>query len=288
MYVNVVYGVDENPNIEDMSTPLRINNCGYYRVHTGPVIKTYHPQGRNDYQLLYIESGKGYFYINNDENVVSKGHMILYKPGEPQVYNYFASDKTEVYWVHFTGSKAEEYLRHYGFNGEINEKKIIYTGTSPDFKLLYNQIIREMQLQRPNHSELSVLLFNQLLLTVNRYIKEGLYTDNNISEIEKSINFFNENYNSNISIEQYASNHLMSTNWFIHCFKNVMKMTPMQYILSLRISAAKTCLESTDKNITEIAETVGYDNPLYFSRIFRKHTGFAPTEYRKKISQTST
>lgn len=58
MYINVAYVADKNPNIRDLSVPLRINNYGYYRVHTTPIIKTKHPEGRNDYQLLYIAHGK--------------------------------------------------------------------------------------------------------------------------------------------------------------------------------------------------------------------------------------
>ena len=61
MYINVAYVDEENPNIEDLTVPLRINNCGYYRVHTTPVIETPHPEGRNDYQLLYISAGFGKF-----------------------------------------------------------------------------------------------------------------------------------------------------------------------------------------------------------------------------------
>ena len=74
----------------------------------------------------------------------------------------------------------------------------------------------------------------------------------------------------------------MSVNWFIHSFKGVMKMSPMQYIISLRISMAKGYLENSSKNISEISNEVGYDNALYFSRLFRKYTGMTPTEYRKR------
>ncbi len=81
MYVNVAYSVNENPNLENLSVPLQINNCGYYRVHTGPIIATEHPEGRNDYQLLYIAAGKGHFYFNDEETIVTKGNMILYRPG---------------------------------------------------------------------------------------------------------------------------------------------------------------------------------------------------------------
>ena len=59
-------------------------------------------------------------------------------------------------------------------------------------------------------------------------------------------------------------------------------MTPLQYILSLRISNAQSLLETTKYNVTEIASIVGYENPLYFSRIFKKQVGLSPSEYRGK------
>lgn len=282
MYINVAYVDDENPNIEDLSIPLKINNCGYYRVHTTPVIETPHPEGRNDYQLLYIASGKGYFYFKGSENatVVTKGNMVLFRPKEPQVYYYYAVDKTEVYWVHFTGWKVEEYLDRYELPKEEN---VFFTGVSPDYPWIYNQIIRELQLQRENYEDMIRLFLRHIFLTINRYIKEGKQTKNDtINDIERAVHYFNENYSKPISIEQYASEHLMSVNWFIHNFKNVMKAPPMQYIVSLRIAAAKGYLENSNKNITEIANTVGYDNALYFSRLFRKYTGVTPTEYKKQ------
>ena len=56
----------------------------------------------------------------------------------------------------------------------------------------------------------------------------------------------------------------------------------MQYIVSLRIANAQMLLETTSYSITEIGNIVGYDNPLYFSRIFRKQKGVSPSEYRKQ------
>ena len=282
LYINVAYVDDENPNLEDLTVPIKVNNCGYYRVHTTPVIETPHPEGRNDYQLLYIASGKGYFYFkgSKEPTVVTKGNMVLFRPKEPQVYYYYAVDKTEVYWVHFTGWKVEEYLERYELPKEEN---VFFTGVSPDYPWIYNQIIRELQLQRENYEDMIRLFLRHIFLTINRYIKEGKQTKNDtINDIERAVHYFNENYSKPISIEQYASEHLMSVNWFIHNFKNVMKVPPMQYIVSLRIAAAKGYLENSNKNITEIANTIGYDNALYFSRLFRKYTGVTPSEYRKR------
>ena len=282
MYINVAYVDEENPNLEDLSVPLRINNCGYYRVHTTPVIETPHPEGRNDYQLLYIAVGKGYFYFkgSKEPTIVTKGNMILFRPGEPQVYYYYAVDKTEVYWVHFTGWKVEEYLERYELPKNEN---VFYTGVSPDYPWIYNQIIRELQLQRVNCDDMISLYMHHILITINRYIKERRETKNDtINDIERAAHYFKDNYNKQISIEQYAEEHLMSVNWFIHSFKSIMKMSPMQYIISLRIATAKGYLEKSTKNIAEISLEVGYENALYFSRLFKKYTGMTPTEYRKR------
>ena len=282
MYINVAYVDEDNPNIEDLSVPLRINNCGYYRVHTTPVIETPHPEGRKDYQLLYIAAGRGYFYFkgSKEPTIVTKGNMILFRPGEPQVYYYYAVDKTEVYWVHFTGWKVEEYLERYELPKQEN---VFYTGVSPDYPWIYNQIIQEMQLPRVNCDDMISLYMHHIFITINRYIKEGRETKNDIiNDIERAAHYFKDNYNKQISIEQYAEEHLMSVNWFIHSFKSVMKMSPMQYIISLRIAMAKGYLENSTKNISEISNEIGYANALYFSRLFRKYVGMTPTQYRKR------
>lgn len=67
-----------------------------------------------------------------------------------------------------------------------------------------------------------------------------------------------------------------------------MGFTPMQYILSIRISSAQSLLETTEYNIAEIAAIVGYDDPLYFSRLFKKQIGVSPSEFRKRICNGTT
>ena len=76
----------------------------------------------------------------------------------------------------------------------------------------------------------------------------------------------------------------MSVSWFLRNFKQVTMKSPMQYILSIRINNAVSLLETTDYNVTEISAIVGYENPLYFSRIFKKQKGVSPSEYRKVLS----
>ena len=165
------------------------------------------------------------------------------------------------------------------------DENVFYTGNSPDYTWLYRQIIQELQLCRPNYEELIAIMLRHIFIMINRYIKEGRKTGSDIqNEIERATHYFNENYNKPLNIDEYAESRYMSTCWFIRSFKQILKVTPMQYILSLRMVNAKNLLETTEYNISEIAESVGYDNALYFSRLFHKHTGVSPSEYRKMRS----
>ena len=64
-------------------------------------------------------------------------------------------------------------------------------------------------------------------------------------------------------------------------------MSPMHYILMNRINNAVSLLETTDCNVNEISAIVGYENPLYVSRLFKKQKGASPTEYRKPLHDRS-
>ena len=284
MYSNCGYLNNSIDEYKDESRDLRVNSCGTYRLHSIPEFPTFRPFGRIDYQLLYIASGKAHFYYENGrEEIVPAGHMVLYRPSERQEYNYFLEDYPEVYWVHFTGSDVEQILEKYSL---LSQNRIFYTGTSPSYQRLFRLMIQELQLSKPHFEDALALQFQELLISISRHTSHNT-KDNTFArkEIELAIHYFNENYNKPISIETYAAERHMSISWFIRNFKQYCNMTPLNYILSIRISNAKTLLENTSYNVTEIAAIVGYDNPLYFSRLFHKYEGFSPTEYRNAKMQ---
>ena len=280
MYTNLAYLGKEHEDIVDKSKSIIVTAAGYYRVHTSRVIETERPNGRGDYQLLYIASGCAHFFFNGVERIIPKGNMVLFRPGETQMYYLYAVDKPETYWVHFTGSDVGLLLNYYQM--PINEN-VFFTGTSPDYQWLFRQMIQELQLQRANYDDLLNMNLRHIFLIINRYIKEGNDVGTELlDEIERATHYFNENYNQQIVIEDYAKEHGLTANWFIQSFRKVTKFTPMQYILSLRMTNAMNLIDTTNYNMLQIAAAVGYDNSMYFSRIFKKHTGMTPTEYKQR------
>ena len=279
MFVNAAYLNNSTLAVEDESKPLIVTSCGNYKVKNRAEVRTSRPKGRKDYQLLYIAAGQGHFFINGQERVVSAGNIIVYLPGQPQEYVYFKDDKTDVYWVHFTGSDVEKIIDYY--NIRLSEN-IIYIGTSPDYQWLFGQIIQELQLCRPRFEELISLLLRNIFILISRNLIKANRADNSLeNEVELAMHYFRENYRSEINVEDYALSRGMSASNFYRVFKQISGSTPLQYILKLRLSNAQNLLENSNLSIAEIASAVGYENPLYFSRLFHKHIGVSPSEYRK-------
>lgn len=283
MYINTAYLNNSLIDIQDKSRPLIVTSCGTYRVLTKDIFLTHRPKGRVDYQLLYMASGKGHFYFEKDKEViVPAGHMILYRPNEYQKYVYYMEDQTEVYWVHFTGSDVKNILNRHSFPAK---DYVIYCGTQPEYQQLYRKMIQEMQLSKTDYENYLSILLYQLFLIVGRQQSESKTITTAVQkDMDYATHYFTEHYNQNISIDDFAASLHMSTCWFIRSFKQYHKITPMAYILSIRIANAQNLLETTSYNVTEIASIIGYDNPLYFSRLFKKQTGLSPSEYRKQYS----
>lgn len=283
MYINSAYLNNSLVDFKDKSKPLIVGSCGTYHLFTHPKLPTYRPRGRLDFQILYIASGKAYFYFDNNSEptIVTAGHMVIYRPKEPQRYIYYGTDQTEVYWVHFTGGNVKNILRSYGIKDDMH---IIYTGTSLEYTRIFKQMIQELQRCQIDYQELLTLLLRQIFILIHRQLTKEHKSKNEYldKEMELAIQHFNDNYNKEINIEDYAFSRGMSVSWFIRNFKQYTNTTPMQYIVSIRITNAQILLETTNYNITEIGTIIGYDNPLYFSRIFHKQKGISPSEYRKQ------
>ena len=282
MFVNSGYLHDSRAPIKDKSRPLIVTSCGTYRLKTVKRLPTWRPKGRLDYQLLYIVSGKGHFYFHGEDRVVYAGRMVLIQPRQEQHYEYFGEDKPEVYWVHFTGSDVKNILRSYNIP---MDDPIFYSGASSTYSYLFKEMIHELQTCKTGYEDLLTMYLRQIFLLVQRTRQEERPTVSTYiqEEMEFARRYFNEHYNEPISIQEYAESRNMSVCYFQRNFKQIVKHTPMQYLLTIRVNNAASLLETTDYSMAEIAAIVGYEDPLYFSRLFRKIKGVSPRDYRNLV-----
>lgn len=291
MFIKYSNYLDDIPegNI-NKTLPVFINSCGTYQLSDNENMTTERPQGRNDYQLIYIASGKGIFYFDLDSPTILKaGNIVIYHPTTMQKYIYYGKDNPEIYWIHFSGKEPEKILKNYGFT----DKQLFYfVGTDTEYTYIFEQIIFELQCKKSFYVHSTATLFQELLISFGRFylnnttLKKPLF----FHQMDKAAAFFYAHFNENIDVEAYISEHEtdLCPSLFYRQFKEYSGQTPLQYIIDIRLQTAKRLLETTNYSISEISRSVGYDNPLYFSRLFHKHLGISPREYRTNSQNAQT
>ena len=93
-------------------------------------------------------------------------------------------------------------------------------------------------------------------------------------------NYLDEKFRSNVTNQLLAANFGFVPSYFVCFFKICYGLTPMDYLVNKRIDEAKVLLEDGSLKIKDIARVVGYEDSLYFSKVFKKFTGVSPKEYK--------
>lgn len=112
-------------------------------------------------------------------------------------------------------------------------------------------------------------------------VKESFIKNVKSKEIIKALEFIDENYLDNLSLETVSKKVFLSTFYFSRLFKKEVGTTFSNYLGYKKIEAAKELLVETEKSILEISVHLGFKEQNYFCKVFRKNSGYTPTEFRK-------
>lgn len=107
----------------------------------------------------------------------------------------------------------------------------------------------------------------------------------NLQVFEKAVSYIHENFRRPITLEEVAEHVYISSYYFSRHFKNFTGMNFIDYLTKVRIEEAKKLLLTTDLNISQISRQVGYHDPSYFGRVFKKVVGMPPSKFKvnKKV-----
>lgn len=101
--------------------------------------------------------------------------------------------------------------------------------------------------------------------------------------IRQALNYIDEYFLTDISREQLAAISKYSYDRFRHIFKDVMDVSPKQYIINKRLEYSKTLLATTDSSITEISYQCGFSSTSHFIQVFKQAMSITPIQYRKQL-----
>ncbi|MBR6603222.1 MAG: helix-turn-helix transcriptional regulator [Clostridia bacterium] len=255
----------------EFSEVFSVKEIGYERVPSAfKQILT-----RNVYIIQYILSGSG-LYMGEPFSAGDCFHVV---PGEVQIIESDKDSGYESAWIILKGRRSKEILTKCGFpehNSLLDFGKSLECGDIIK-KYLFD---REYENGYVESCALEEVFYRLMALHFAEKSEEVKPSHSKASEIAE---YIEKNYSSALKIHDLCNIFYLSKNYLCTIFKNEYGVTPQEYLISYRMEKAKQFLLFDGKlQIAEISFSVGIDNPLYFSRCFRKRFGMSPSEFRKK------
>lgn len=247
------------------------------------------------FELVYILSGTGIQWINNNKFPYHGGHLFMITPGDIHSFDIhtttqFVYIKFNDIYIHSAVFGTENIRRLEFILQHANHRPGCILRNQTD-KLLVKPMIEAILREYPNKniysSEIITQLINTIVIVVARNIALFLPQQINENSEEKSLNilqYIQENIRSPEKIKAKAISHRygISSNYLGKYFKKQTNETMQQYILNYKLNMVESKLLHSDMRIGEIAEELGFTDESHLNRLFKKYRGCNPTEFRRK------
>jgi AraC-like DNA-binding protein len=256
---------------------LHLNSSGHFINQPDHFCERARPM---DYLFIWVLAGKGFAETENHRANVRPGHLLTFRPGKPHAYGSDKTDPWDIVWVHFTGSLAVKFFRATRRIGQPH----IELGLDAELRDRWLELVIAHSAHRAEFAvRCDTGLCALLGLILHRLQQRARSTATTTPlDTHRLQSFIHEHLAEPISVEQLAREASLSVPHFNRLFKQQFAVSPIYYVIQKRVALACSLLSETAMPLKQVAETVGYDDPFYFSRLFRKMTGISPSEYRKQ------
>ena len=276
---NIFFNIFPNENFID----LGMYQYGYEQCEPG---HSFGPATRNHYLFHYIISGTGTLMADNAKGEtqtysIKSGQGFLIFPG--QITTYIADQNLpwEYVWIEFDGLRVKEAIDL----TELSVNTPVYHSHSKDLR---EQLMNEMLYIVHHAKESPFHLIGHLYLFLDYLTQSAkstkLVQSNKMSDyyIKEAINYIEQNFQNNITIEDIAAVCGINRSYFGKIFRNSIGRSPQEFLMNYRMVKATELLKLTSLSIAEIGSAVGYENQLHFSRAFKTIYGVSPREWRNQ------
>lgn len=250
-----------------------------FRGHrVGPAV---HP-----YILIHtVKDGSGTFEWKGQHYKCSKGDTFVIFPGELFSYQADPEHPWQYMWVAFRGHLGEALLQELGIT---RDRPVVRGGSFRRTAFFYRRLLQSLQrTESPERADLESsgwlrLLLHELGAAGRESGQEHTAFANSAErQVNQAVHWLSVQYAQPVSIDQLAKSLGYHRTHLSKIFKKQMGVSPMQFLMQVRLDQAKSLLQS-HLTVEQVASSVGFADPLYFSKQFRKRFGESPTQYRNR------
>ena len=263
-------------DIEDLDAPFLVNTIG--ETYTMNRFENGFVRGRNDYYMMCMTSGVLNAKIGEEHVLLTPNKLFVIPPHTYIWYdNYESVDPIKYFTIHVTGYDAENILKKCG----VPICKLTDVHITRTIVDLFENILAIFPAKGENFDyQLGVMVQSFFVMLANNIVVE----DNAIeARIDRSIKYIHDHINEPLSVKTLAEMEFFSPSRYRTIFKNATGSSPVEYITEQRIRLACALLEHGDLSLSQVAETCGYTDRLYFQRVFKRHINMTPGEYKAKF-----
>lgn len=247
----------------------QILNCGFYdSMPNRPNQKKSEPRNVNHFELELFISDSGISVVNDIKYPLKNGCLLFSKPGDIR-YSYL---HFKAYFVHFAVDDPT-------LKSELMQlPTFLHTSKNNQIKECFMKIIHSFFSSSllENFSANAQLI--PLLSFINNLEENHSYNTDILSKARK---FIEQNYSENITVKTIAEHCNISETHLYRIFKNSLSTTPNDYLLDIRISAARKLLCNTNLSICEITFACGFNSQSYFADCFKRKNSISPSKFKK-------
>ncbi len=236
-------------------------------------ITRFGPGNRNYVIIHYCTDGRGYF----NGNPVNAGEGFIIRPKDLEEYFPDKQRPWTFLWFVIDTNNYEDFLCLYKENPQTH---IFKYGFVDEIKQLEKEL--ETVHLRKNGDFYNICKFLKMLELHNA--ENSQRTDNSMKRHAAFCKQYIElHFYQKITVEDIAKSLNISTSYLYRSFIKEIGISPKQYLINYRMGEAKRLLKNTEFTITEVANAVGFDDVLAFSRAFKLYNHISPTDYRKMM-----
>ncbi|SEM30583.1 AraC-type DNA-binding protein [bacterium A37T11] len=234
--------------------------------------------GCPEYILIYCVEGNGTIEVGEKTFLLKPNNFFIIQKKSPHRYYSDKKKPWSIYWVHFSGDLDE----HIYSRSLINDKPDIHYIPYEEIRIkLFEKIYHLLEHGYHEHEMEILNLYLLHFVTSLIYYKETDPTLQRMDMVSSSIAYMNNHLTEQISLQEFADQQHISPSHLSRIFKQKTGYSPLYYFNLLKIQKSCQYLYFTDRSIKEICIELGFEDPYYFSRLFRKLIGISPANYRK-------